>query len=106
MPSILDVHARERDTRRESCAPKPRGVVGTRVQGAGVRAVVALGSVCSLGFSGAAWADWARRGGSVGQLAAGPAERRRKGVLGQAGHARVWAGGKKLGQARLLRELG
>ena len=63
MPSILDVRARERDTRRESRAPEPRGAVGTRVQGAGVRAAAAPGSVRSLGFSRAAWAGWARRGG-------------------------------------------
>ena len=59
-----------------------------------------------VGRWGARWAGRARRGGSVGQLVAGPAERRGKGVLGQADHARAWVGGKKLGQARLLRQLG
>ena len=92
MPSILDVRARERSTRRESRAPEPRGAVGTWVQGAGVRAAVAPGSVYSLGFFGAAWAGWARReGGSVGLLPlAGLVQREGEGSAGP-GMLLAWA---------------
>ena len=106
VPFILDVHARERSTRRESRAPEPRGVVGrphvvwrrrrwelpsSRVGkgrlGQGWAKALVGRAASELGLWGARWAGGARRGGLGWASAAcwvGAERRGSEGVLGRA----------------------